>query len=125
MKSFLKHMILKNPTELKKVILPVSEEDFKYLNSNRKLPEDVKKQFLAAVDSTPVVRIKPGTTIPLPGGKSTTITKEMITPTRVFLSSPMLKPFPIQVEKTDSGWRIDARVVIAARKAAAKAREKK
>jgi hypothetical protein len=82
--------------------------------------EGVKEQ----VAKLPIKALKPGDTYTLPGNRTMTVKPEEVTAERVVLL-PQGAPVPTRCRKVGDRWKVDPAPVIAARKAAQAAREKK
>ena len=91
-------------------------------------PPPVMARMRATFSQATCRFLKAGEVIPLPGGRELTVAADQVTPGRCLVQplvggSPM--PLPLTVVKTGVGWKVDASSIVAARKAAAEAREKR
>jgi hypothetical protein len=124
-RSFLVAMAFKDDPALRALVLPT--DDFDWLLKGEAPPAGQAKAVRESIEKMPIRALKAGDKIEIPvrGGK-----REMtVQPDEVNDSNAVLlpegAPIPTRLKKVDGRWRVDARPVIAGRKAAEAARQQK
>ena len=100
------------------IILPADEAEILWQSGTP--PKDVFDQIEKSIRAAKYTRVKEGEKALLPDGKEVVIEKGMIGPKKVLLWVEMdgeRTPTPFWIEQKDEGWKVDARPLIAARKA--------
>lgn len=118
-RAFLSAAMTMNVAEVKRHALP--HPDLGVLGEGPQPPPPVKERMRATFSQASCRFLKVGEVIELPGGGSLTVDANQVASSRCLVrplvgGSPM--PLPLAVIRTDSGWRVDASPIIAARKAA-------
>jgi len=116
-KQFLIAMIKGDKEALSQLALPNPE--LKVLYEGPPVPAVALPIFLKQIEKEAVTRFKVGDEIKLPGGQTIVLSERHINENRVQLNVGN-QPIPFPVAKHEGQWRVDARPLIMARKAAAK-----
>jgi hypothetical protein len=121
MKSFFVAMALGDEAGLKAIALPA--EGFEYLLMGQHVPPDQVGALRKAVEAMTFKRLKAGDEVKLPNGQTLKIDPEQVSEDRAVL---MIEggPVPTDLYRVGGVWKVDARPVIAGRKAAAEARRR-
>ena len=125
LRSFIVAMMLHEDEELRELVLPT--EDFDWLLIGPRPPEEQEEDVRAFFKAMPIRALEAGDVFELPtpdGVVNTVVGEEEVTEDRAVLLPEDL-PAPIRLRRIDGQWRVDARPVIAARKAADAARKAK
>jgi hypothetical protein len=120
-KTFFMTMVKGDEAALREVTLPA--EDFEYLLKGEHLPPDKIAEFRGMVEKMEIRRLKPGDKVNLPGGKVAVVQPEEVTEDRAVVLQEG-SPIPTRCQKVKGRWRVDARPVIAGRRAAEQARKR-
>jgi len=116
--------MLRNDAEgVKATILPAEGADF--LWQGEPPPKQMQTEIEKTFQGLKLVRIQEGEKVSLPSGKDLTVEKGMIDEKKILVWAEINNermPTPFWMVKTADGWRVDAGPLIAARKAAARAR---
>jgi hypothetical protein len=104
---------------LRRLALPLADEDFAALLTGDHLSRNGSAGLHRALGGKrPLTRLKPGDVVTLPGGVPFTIRPEQVRDDRAVLL-PEDSPIPTDLRRVDGLWRVDARPIVAGRKAAA------
>lgn len=112
-------MVKDNPDEIKAAMLPADDADVLWQGSAP--PKEIQDQIEKSIRDAKFTRVKEGEKIQFPDNKEMVIDKSMIGDKKVLLWVEMdgqRMPFPFWIEQKEDGWKVDARPLIAARKAA-------
>ena len=120
MRNFLLAMLEGDEQELRKWSLP--HKDLDLLLGGQRPPQEVLKQIKQAFETTPIKRLKVGDKVELPGGRTIAVDKSRVNENRQLLQMER-DPLPWTLVKKKGAWKVDPSPVIAARKAAAAARQ--
>lgn len=115
-------MLTHDEAMLRAVTLPT--DDFDWLLKGDVVPEDQVALARKEIDRQPIRALKVGDEVKLPGNRRVTVQPEEVTADRAVLLVEGA-PIPNRISKVEGSWRVDARPVIAARKAAEAAIKKK
>ncbi len=118
-RTFMIAIVSHDEATLREVTLPA--EGFELLLTGKAAPASALGGIKQQLTSRPIRRLKAGDRYPLPPGKSGVVGAEEVGPDRAVLM-PEGSPVPTRLEKVKGRWKVDARPVIAARKAAGAAR---
>ena len=124
--KFIRSMIKNDKDGVLSVILPA--EGSEILWQGQAPPKEMLKQIEKTVEDISITELKEGETVKLSNGKTFVVTKEMINENKICIWMTMggeRMPAPFWLWKVKGNWKIDATPFIAARKAAAKVREKR
>jgi hypothetical protein len=121
LRAFFLAMILNDEAQVRALALPADglELLWKGVPPPPEAEEQVKKQIAGQAIKT----LKPGDEFTLPGKRRMTVPDEDVADDRAVML-PEGAPTPTRMRKVDGQWRVDARPLIAARKAAAAAKAK-
>lgn len=121
LRSFFVAMILKDEAKVKDLALPA--DGLELLWKGEAPPPEAEEQIKKQAASQPIKTLKIGDEFTLPGNRKMTVPAEDVTEDRAVLL-PEGAPTPTRMRKVDGRWKVDARPIIAARKAADAARAK-
>lgn len=123
LRAFLLAMATHDEQTLRAVTLPVA--DFEWLLKGQAVPPDKLNELRADFERNPIQirRLKAGDKFTLPGNREITIPRGDVSADRAVLV-PAGAPVPTRMRKVDGHWRVDARPIIDARKAADAVRRK-
>lgn len=124
LRSFMLAMVTHDEPALKALTLPVPDSDLAWLLKGEAVPAGELEQARAFFSTMKIQSLKPGDRVDLPGGRTITVRPTEVTDTRAVLMTEGA-PLPTRVQKFQGRWRVDARPIIAGRKAADAARKKK
>ncbi len=119
LRTFLMAVVTKDEATLHGVTLPT--DDFDWLLRGEAVPADHLEEAKAWTER-PIRVLRPGDEIILPGNRRTTVAPDEVDPDHAVLW-PEGDPVPHRLQRIDGQWRVDARPLIAARKAADAARQ--
>jgi hypothetical protein len=119
LRAFLASIISRDLTTLRQVILPVSEDDWRYLVPARPLPAGAREAIGAQIGQMPIHSLQPGETVALAGGRSFRVGRGDVGPDHVLLQTQE-KQVPVLVVRIKGLWYVDPTSIIAARKATEK-----
>jgi len=122
LQTFLLALGTGDEAKLREITLPA--DGFEWLLKGQRIPPaklgEYRKGF---VEGLPIRRLKPGDGFTLPGGRKLKVQPEEVTEDRAVLLQEGA-PTPTRCQKVEGHWRVDARPVIAGRKAAEAARSR-
>jgi hypothetical protein len=119
-KSLLVAMAVGDEAALGKLALP--DEEFAYLLAGDHIAPDQAEGFRkAVVDKIVLKRLKAGDEVKLPNGQVLKVAPEEVTEDRAVIL-PQGPPLPLFAYRDKADWKLDARPIIAGRKAADAAR---
>lgn len=124
LRTFLVAMMMKDEATLRKVTLPT--DDFDMLLKGQAPPAGQEKAIRQEMAKMPIKALKPGDSFEIPGrtgARKATVRPEEVGQDKAVLL-PAGAPLPTRMERVDGRWMVDARPVIAGRKAAEAARKK-
>ncbi len=122
LRSFMIAITMKDEAALRAITVPDRELD--WLLRGPPPPPEVVEQMRTAAAESKFKRLKPGDPIKLPPqGRAALVRPEEVTEARAMLL-PERSRFPIALQKIDGHWKVDARPIVAARKAADAAQKK-
>ncbi len=122
--KFFKSILQNDKEGVLSTILPA--EGAEILWQGQAPPKEMLKQIEKAVQNLSIIEINEGETVELPNGKSFVITKEMINTRFIWVTMGGKRmPTPFLILKVKGNWKIDAKPLIAGRKAAKKIREQR
>jgi len=122
LRTFLAALIDRDEATLRAVTLP--SDDLKWLLSGQIAPPNKVAEFKAKTVNEPILVLKPGDEVPLSGDRKFIVGPADVTADRAMLL-PKAIPLPIRLQKVKGKWLVDAAPLIAGRKAAETARQKK
>jgi hypothetical protein len=103
---------------LRRLALPLSDGDFALLLNGQHLTRAGSAILHRAIaDNQELKRLKAGDVLPLPGGVSFAVRPEQVAGGRAVLL-PDDSPIPTDLRRLDGRWRVDARPIVAGRRAA-------
>jgi hypothetical protein len=118
-KSLLVAMALGDEAALQRLTLP--DEEFAYLLKGDHLKPEQADLLRKEVEKMVLKRLKAGDEVKLPNGQVLKIAPEEVTDTRAVILPPG-PPLPLFAYRDNAEWKLDARPIIAGRKAAEAAR---
>ncbi len=119
-RSLLLAMAVGDEPALRRLVLP--DDEFAFLLSGDHIPPDQVENFRkAVVEKVALTRLKAGDEVKLLGGRVLKIAPEEVSENRAVLL-PQGPPLPLFAYRFKEGWMLDARPIIAGRKAADAAR---
>jgi hypothetical protein len=121
LRTFQIALITKDEATLRAVTL--AADDFGRLLEGEGVPADKTDVIRATAERQPIRTLKAGDEINVPGSGKSKVQPAEVTDERAVLL-PEGAPMPIRLKKVDGRWRVDARPMIAGRKAAEAARKK-
>jgi hypothetical protein len=114
--------LVKNDADgIKAVILPANDADV--LCKGDPIPQEIEQQVEISIRGIKLTPIHEGEKVLLPGGKEFNVEKGAINDHKILVWAEMdnqRMPTPFWLEKKPDGWKVDARPLIEARKAALK-----
>jgi hypothetical protein len=120
-RSFVIAMLSRDEATLKTVALPA--DGIEWLVKGELPPADALPQIREHIAKLPIRRLIPGDRFTLPRGRVIIVEPEEVGPERAVIV-PEGDPFPTRLHRVAGHWKVDARPVIAARKAADAAKKK-
>jgi hypothetical protein len=117
-------MLKGDADSIKAIMLPADEAEILWQGGVP--PKEIFDQIEKSIRAAKYTRVKEGEKVLLPDGKEIVIEKGMIGDKKVLLWVEMdgqRMPTPFWIEQKDDGWKVDARPLIAARKAAKAAQQ--
>ncbi len=124
LRSCMLAMITHDEPALKALTLPVPDSDLAWLLKGEAVPAGEIEQARAFFSTMKIRTLQPGDRVELEGGRTITVRPSEVDDSHAVLMSEGA-PLPTRVQKLRSRWRVDARPIIAGRKAADAARKKK
>jgi hypothetical protein len=121
LREFLGSMITQDEDAIREAVL--HDEDLDWLLKGPKPPADQMDEIRKSLAEVPIRVLKAGDEFEVPGRGKTTVKPDDVSEDRAMIV--MGGGPPLRLQKVDGRWRVDARPIIAARKAAAKAARKK
>jgi hypothetical protein len=104
---------------LRRLALPLADDEFAaLLNGDHLSRDDSAGLHRALGGKRPLARLKPGDVVTLPGGVPFTIRPEQVGDDRAVLLAEG-SAIPTDLRRVDGVWKVDARPIVAGRKAAA------
>lgn len=127
-RSFLLAMLTKDEKGLRALVLsndeaPVSDDDFAWLLRGEDPPLLARAMMKTMIPRQTVERLAVGDLVVLPGGREIRVEPAEVSDTRAVVRGEGT-PVPTRCWKVDDLWKVDARPVIAGRKAADAARRR-
>ena len=119
-RNFLLAMLERNEKELRKWSLP--HKDWDILLAGNRPPQEALKQIKSAFKNIPIKRLKVGDRVALPGGRTMTVDESRVNENWRLLQLEN-DPLPWTLVNKEGEWKVDPSPIIAARKAAAAARQ--
>ncbi len=120
-RAFIIAMLTHDEATLKTVALPA--DGFEWLLKGQAPPPEALGQIKEQISKLPIRRLRPGDKFTLPRGRVIVVEPEEVGPERAVIV-PEGDPFPTRLHRIGGHWKVDARPVIAARRAADAARKK-
>lgn len=124
LRSFMTAMLNHDERALRSLVLSVTDRELEWLLKGPALPAGQAEKMRAAFAEMKIKRLKPGDRVEQPRGKAIVIARHEVGSDRAVLL-PDGAPLPTRLQKVKGRWKVDARPVIAARKAAAEAAQQK
>jgi len=121
LRTFFLAMNLRDEPTLRAVTLPA--EGFEALLTGKPIAGAQALAARAGLAVQPIRVLKPGDEVTLPGNRKMTVKPEEVADDRAILM-PEGAPVPTRLQKVAGRWKVDARPIIVARKAAEAARAK-
>jgi hypothetical protein len=121
LRSFMVDFAEQDEAALRAITLP--DPDLDWLLRGQRPPAEAVEQMRSLAAEMKIRRLKPGESFALPKGRTITVSPEEVTEDRAVLL-PEGDFFPIRLQRVEGHWKVDARPIIAARKAAEAARQK-
>lgn len=122
LRTFLVAMVDQDESTLRAIAL--DDRDLSWLARGERPPAEVVEKIRSSVAALRFKRLRPGDQFKLgPQGRVAVVGKAEVTEDRAVLL-PEGSPLPTRLQRIDGHWKVDARPIIAARKAAAAAQQK-
>jgi hypothetical protein len=122
-RSFMVGMLDRDEAALRALTLPIPDRDFEWLLRGEIAPAGEAQKMRTFFAELKIQRLKPGDRIELPRGRSITVRPQEANEDHAVLM-PEGSPLPTRVQRVKGHWKVDARPVIAGRKAADAAKRK-
>ena len=122
LRSFLIAVMAQDEPTLRSITLPNQEIDWLLKGKPMTMFQAIVAR--TTIVALPIRALKPGDEVTLPGGRKLVVGPDEVTETRAVLV-PEGAPLPTRLRKVEGVWKVDARPIIAARKAAEAARLKR
>jgi hypothetical protein len=119
-KSLLVAMALGDEAAVRRLALP--DEEFAYLLAGDHLKPEQADALRKHAEKIVLKRLKAGDEVKLPNGQVLKIAPEEVTNTRAVIVPEGGPPLPLFAYRDNADWKLDARPIIAGRKAAEAAR---
>jgi hypothetical protein len=120
-RTFMVAVLTHDEATLREIALPA--DGFEWLLSGQAAPASAAAAMKEQLARQPIRRLKAGERINLPRGRTMAVGAEEVGPDRAVLL-PEGEPIPTRLQKVQGHWKVDARPIIAGRKAADAARRK-
>jgi hypothetical protein len=124
LRSFMTAMVDRNQRALRTLVLSVTDSELEWLLKGEALPAGQAEKMRAALAEMKIKALKPGDRVDQRSGKPIVVARHEVGPDRAVLL-PEGAPVPTRLQKVKGRWKVDARPMIAARKAAAEAARQK
>ncbi|WP_337174259.1 hypothetical protein [Paludisphaera sp.] len=121
LREFFLSMIKQDEEAVREAV--VDDEDLEWLLKGPKPPADQLDKIEKSLAEAPLRALKAGDEVTTPGGGKAKVEPDDVSDDRALIV--MGDGPPLRLQKVDGRWRVDARPIIAARKAAAKASARK
>jgi hypothetical protein len=121
LRTFMVAAVAQDEAALRAITLP--DRELVWLLRGQPAPAEAVERIRTLTMEMKIERLKPGDQIKLPQGRVAVVAPEEVTEDRAVLL-PEGAPIPVRVQRIEGHWKVDARPAIAARKAAAAARQK-
>jgi hypothetical protein len=124
LRTFMIALVAIDEAALRIITVPVPDAELAWLLRGQAAPPEVIKELKAGLAKTPIKRLKEGERVTLPGNRVYVVRPGEVGEDKAVLL-PDRAPQPTRLQKIRGHWKVSAEPFIAARKAAAAARQKK
>ncbi len=122
LRSFMVAAVEQDEPALRALTLP--DRDLVWLLRGQRAPAEAVEKIRTLAADMKMKRLKPGDQIKLPQGGVVAVGQEEVTEDRAVLL-PEGAPLPVRLHRVEGQWKVDAGPIIAGRKAAAAAQQKR
>ncbi len=121
LRNFMVAFVQQDEAALRAITLP--DPDFDWLLRGQRPPTEAVEEMRTLAMRLTIRRLEPGESVTLPKGQTLTVRPEEVSEDRAILL-PEGDFLPVRLRRVEGHWKVDARPIISARKAAAAAQQK-
>jgi len=122
MREFMLGMLSHDLKVIQRVVLPLDPAELEWLVRGEKLSKDQRRDMKVIVDRLPIQVFKVGDSVRMPDGTRFKLTEDDVNEDHAVAKFGP-EPMSYRLRRVKNVWLVDAEPVVAARKAAAKAKE--